>query len=240
MLNTWTYSVETNRPNNRIKTDAGKLAEALRGKILAGAACAGTKRIDMDHETYHAALRRNLNELVIAGLEFDAYREIGDKLLLDWYDSFFVLAQDALFNDMVAHMIKVLDQNSQSATFWYMFRYKSEEVKEFVRRENIDFMAIYDIAEKLKIVRDKTHFHIDKKGVRNPKAVWSSANITYDDLQENMESVYRILNHLHTKEFDSEFSKPKIDNLQYIIQAAVDAGYATKRSPNPAGGADRG
>jgi hypothetical protein len=186
----------------------------------------------MDDKTYHAALKRNLNELVIAELEFDAYREIGDKLLLDWYDSFFVLAQDALFNDMVAHMIKVLDQNSQSATFWYIFRYKSEEAKKFVRKENIDFMAIYDIAEKLKIVRDKTHFHIDKKDVRNPKAVWSSANITYDELQESMQSVYMILNHLHAKEFDFEFSKPKIEDLQYIIQAAVDAEYATKRSHN--------
>ena len=135
----------------------------------------------MNDDTYHAALKRNLNELIIAKLELDAYREIGDKLLLNYYDTFFTLAQDALFNDMVAHMIKVLDQNSQSTTFWYIFRCRSKEVKEFIKRENIDFMSIYDIAEKLKIVRDKTHFHIDKKGVKDPREVWTTANISWSN-----------------------------------------------------------
>jgi hypothetical protein len=59
--------------------------------------------------------------------------------------------------------------------------------------------------------------------------VWRTANITYDDLQENMESIYKILNHLHFKEFDFEFEIPKIDDLQYIIKVAVDAEYATKK-----------
>lgn len=183
----------------------------------------------MNNETYHAALKRNLNELVIAKLELDACREIGDKLLLNFYDSFFTLAQDALFNDMVAHMIKVLDQNAQSATFWYIFRCKSKEVKEFIKKHEIDFMAIYDLTEKLKKIRNATHFHIDRKGVKDPKAVWSDADITYDELEENMESIYKILNHLHNKEFDFEFAIPKIDDLQYIIKAAVETDNATKR-----------
>lgn len=184
----------------------------------------------MDKDIYRAALKRNLNELVIAGLEFDAYREIGDKLQLNFYDSFFVVAQDALFNDMVAHMIKVLDQNSQSATFWYVFRCRSNEVKEFIKKENLDFMAIYDIAEKLKVVINTTHFHIDKKAVRDPTAVWSLADITYAEVQENMEALYKILNYLHIKEFNVEFRKPVVQDLQYVIKATVDSGYATKRS----------
>jgi hypothetical protein len=186
----------------------------------------------MNDKTYQAALKRNLTELVIAKLEFDAYREIGDKLLLNFFDSFFTLAQDALFNDMIAHMIKVLDQNYQSTTFWYIFRCRSKEAKEFIKRENIDFMAIYDLAEKLKTIRDKTHFHIDKKGVKDPKVVWKTANIKYDEFPENIESIYKILNHLHIKEFDFEFEIPKIEDLQYIINTVVDAGYAKKRNPN--------
>jgi len=186
----------------------------------------------MNDKTYQAALKRNLTELVVAKLEFDAYREIGDKLLLNFFDSFFTLAQDALFNDMIAHMIKVLDQNYQSTTFWYIIRCRSKEAKEFIKRENIDFMTIYDLAKKLKTIRDKTHFHIDKKGVKDPKAVWKTANIKYDEFPNNLESIYKILNHLHVKEFDFEFEIPKIEDLQYIINAAVDAEYAKKRSPN--------
>lgn len=186
----------------------------------------------MNDKTYQKALKRNLNELVIAKLEFDAYREISDKLLLNFFDSFFTLAQDALFNDMIGHLIKVLDQNSQSTTFWYIFRCRSQEARKFIKSENIDFMAIYDLAERLKTIRDKTHFHIDKKGVKDPKAVWRTANITYSGVQENMESIYKILNYLHLKEFDFEFEIPKIDDLQYIINAALEAEYATKKSSN--------
>jgi hypothetical protein len=91
-------------------------------------------------------------------------------------------------------------------------------------------MDIYDITEKLKIVRDGTHFHIDKKNVRNPEAIWSTANLTYDDLQKNMESVYKILNHLHIKEFDFEFVKPKIDDLFFIIEELAKEGFVTKKS----------
>ena len=91
-------------------------------------------------------------------------------------------------------------------------------------------MAIYDIAEKLKVVRDTTHFHIDKKAVRDPTAVWSLADITYDDVQENMEALYKILNYLHIKEFNFEFRKPVVQDLRYVIKATVDSGYATKRS----------
>ena len=133
---------------------------------------------------------------------------------------------------MVAHMIKVLDQDSQSATFWYIFRTKSKDVKDFIKENNIDFMSIYDLAEKLKIVRNKTHFHIDKKRVRDPKEVWADADISYDEMVGNMDALYSILNYLHIKEFEIEFRIPPIDDLQYIIKAAVDAEYAEAKSPN--------
>jgi len=183
----------------------------------------------MNKDTYKDALKRNLSELVIAKLEFEAYREIGDKLVLGSFDSFFTLAQIALFNDMVAHMIKVLDRNAQSATFWYIYNCKLKEVEKFIKENNINYMAIYGLAEKLKIVRDKTHFHIDREGVRDPKAIWADADITYKELEENINSIYNILNYLHIKEFDFEFEIPQIDDLQYIIEASVEAGYAIKR-----------
>lgn len=185
----------------------------------------------INKKTYQIILNRNLNEIVTAILEFNAYREIEDNLLPK-DDSFFVLARDALFNDMIGHMIKVLDRDRQSRTFWHISRCISKEDEEFIRRENIDSKAICDLAEKLKTVRDKTHFHIDKKDVTNTKAVWKTANITPDNLQDNMKSIYKILNHLYFKEFGYEFEIPKIDDLQYIIKAVVEEGlYKTARPP---------
>ncbi len=180
----------------------------------------------MSNVTYQSALKRNINEVAVAKLEFDAHREIANKVLLNFYDSFFSLSLDALFNDMVAHMIKLLDRNAQSTSFWYIFRYKSKGVKEYIKDNNIDFMAIYDLADKLKLVRDKTLFHIDKKGVKDPQAIWSEADITYGEIEENIDSIFNILNYLYEKEFEYKFEIPKIDNLQYIIKASIEAGYA--------------
>ena len=36
--------------------------------------------------------------------------------------SFFELATRALFNDVIAHMIKVLNFNEESTTFWYILK----------------------------------------------------------------------------------------------------------------------
>mgnify|MGYP001611617354 CR=1 FL=1 len=198
----------------------------MKNKDAPGQNCQTTIKID---ETYHSALKRNLNEVVIAKLEFEAYREIGNKVLLNFPNSFFWLSGTALFNDMMAHMIKVFDRDAQSATFWYIFRCKSKDIKKFIKENNIDFMSIYDFAEKLKQVRDKTHFHIDKKGVKNPAGIWKSADISYNELKANIDAVYKILNYLHVNEFEFDFLIPKIDDLQYIIKAAIDAEYITKK-----------
>ncbi|MEK6582261.1 MAG: hypothetical protein AABZ25_07730, partial [Nitrospirota bacterium] len=99
----------------------------------------------------------------------------------------------------------------------------------YIYRIDITLSSIYDFAEKLKQVRDKTHFHIDKKGVKNPAGIWKSADISYNELKANIDAVYKILNYLHVNEFEFDFLIPKIDDLQYIIKAAIDAEYITKK-----------
>ncbi|MBI4679752.1 MAG: hypothetical protein HY753_00700 [Nitrospirae bacterium] len=79
----------------------------MKNKDAPGQNCQRTIKID---EPYHSALKRNLNEVVIAKLEFEANREIANKVLLNFPNSFFWLSGTALFNDMVAHMIKVFDR----------------------------------------------------------------------------------------------------------------------------------
>src|SRR5438132_745249 len=90
---------------------------------------------------------------------------------------FFRLAYNAMFNDMIGHAIKVLDRNKDSATYWSVLNAERSMVETFAQSNGYDLGLYADMSDRLKIVRDKTHFHIDKKGVISPSDVWKAADI---------------------------------------------------------------
>jgi len=159
---------------------------------------------------YERALSRNLDELARAILERRAM--VGMEAAESYHAvDFFRLAYDAMFNDMFAHAIKVLDQNSDSSTFWYLYRCKKKEVEKFASTTNIDLTNLESLGKKLTHVRNKTHFHIDRKGVFDPKKVWNEANITGIELAKGIDAAYEILDHLYKTHFGHPFRIPKYD-----------------------------
>lgn len=161
-------------------------------------------------DRFYRALIRNLNEIRTAILERRALgglESAGSKHGLD----FFRLSYDALFNDMVAHAIKVLDKDSDSATFWYLYRCDPKTVDSFAKDKSYDLNTLDLMAGKLKCVRDKTHFHIDKRRVLNPKAVWNEANIIGTEFGKALEEILDILKHLYKVHFAREFLMPEYD-----------------------------
>ncbi len=157
---------------------------------------------------FYRALFRNLNEIRTAILERRALigiESVGSKQRLN----FFTLSYDALFNDMVAHTIKVLDKNPDSATFWYLYRCDSKIIDSFIEDKSYDLKSLEYMADKLKIVRDKTHFHIDKKGVLNPKNIWKEADISGKEFGKALEQVFDILQYLRKIHLGKEFAMPE-------------------------------
>lgn len=150
---------------------------------------------------YHKAIIRNLYEVANASMELKVLIAFEDysnnKHIFTKGESFFTISFRALFNDMIAHVIKVLDTNRESANFWYILRVDGPRVKKLksYSKERINSLKI--LAEKLKIVRDKTHFHIDKKGVLNPNDVWEMADIKGKELSEGLFYLFSILNEIH-------------------------------------------
>ena len=47
--------------------------------------------------------------------------------------------------------------------------------------------ALGVVADKLKIIRNGTHFHIDSRGVLDPRAIWSGASLSGKELSEALE-----------------------------------------------------
>ena len=119
-------------------------------------------------------------------------------------EKFFGIAHDAVFNDMIAHSMKLFDKHRDSASLWYIYSCKRLEVEAPWKDTNhID--KLEEISKSLKHVRDKTHFHIDKKGVTDTKSIWREANIKPELLGECLSIAYEMLNHIFKLEREFDF-----------------------------------
>jgi hypothetical protein len=148
----------------------------------------------MSGRRYSKAIERNLAEMqrailnrtTLLGIE----RSKGVRAL------FLQVAYFALFNDYVAHCIKVFEQSKRAASFWYIYRTDQKIVDAFAKKEKIDLAALEGVSTKLKHIRDKTHFHIDAEGVLDTKAIWRDAGLTGKQLSEAVDNAWAILVHL--------------------------------------------
>lgn len=166
----------------------------------------------MDSKTYKRALLRNLNETGAAILESRAL--VGLEKAESYHNwDFFRVAYNALFNDMIAHSIKVLEKNKRSTTFWSLYEARKGAVDTFAKTKShdLDFLNTLSGKDKLKHIRDKAHFHIDEKGVLDPKQVWKDAGIKREELSRALDIVWDILQHLYIAEFNKEFPLPDYD-----------------------------
>jgi len=161
-----------------------------------------------ENDRYDKAIVRNLYEIAHALMELKAltalenYCELNNVWVLG--ASFFSIAEKALFNDMVAHTIKVLEKNRESTTFWYLLKgeVKIEELKVY-SSQKINFLE--DLSNRFKIIRNKTHFHIDKNGVLDTNKIWEEAGIKRKDVKSALEFIFLLLEELHEKKFNRSF-----------------------------------
>src|SRR5262249_30729289 len=113
-------------------------------------------------QRYDAALERNLAETSNAILERRALMGLHSANSSHTLD-FFQVAAHALYNDLIAHSVRVLDRHPDAASLWYLFRCDEASVRSEASSLGVDLDALGILADKLKTVRDKTLFHIDKK-----------------------------------------------------------------------------
>ena len=173
----------------------------------------------MPKTRYERAIERNLAEIERALFDLAAMRAI--EKVKDFSANEVKVLYYALFNDYIAHCIKVLDQNRQSATFWYIFRSNEPPLRKFAKKHGIDFQFLAEIAEKLKHIRDGTHFHIDRDAVINPREVWRQANIKGSDLAKAVNQLWALLNVARATLGAEPIERPKLDEAALSSVAAM-------------------
>lgn len=156
------------------------------------------------------SLKRNLDELArcilnlkaIKGLESaDTYHAIDFVRISHW----------ALFDDCFTHAMRVFDEHRGAASFWYLERCDPTEIETALANAGLAITDLKLLSASLKIVRNKTHFHIDQRSVRNPAAVWQRADIKRSTLESLLQRTFQALNELHIKWFGEEFWLPEYD-----------------------------
>ena len=172
-------------------------------------------------ESYKKALKRNLNEVVKAILNQRAIIGIGKIRYQSSAWDFIRLAYDALHYSMIAYSIKTLEKRKGNASFWFIYHHEEKEVRTLIKKNNIDFDRIERMAESLLHIRDKTHFHIDKKAVKNSSKVWQKAAIKGNQMADVLNDLFLILNHLHEKEFGCQFTVPDYDGSDAAKHAEI-------------------
>src|SRR5450759_306122 len=175
--------------------------------------------------TYGRAIVQNIAELCSSLSYRNAYKEfqsIGEDT--NW--SFFTYAFWALYEGIFSHAIKVLDRHKDSASFFYIRNRNQEIVDRELDKQELRIEDIDRVATKLKTIRDKTHFHIDKNAVINPPSVWEKADLTGDNLSEVLDKLWVVLNELHMLHFrrPSGYVIYGGEDVKTIIQLARDNG----------------
>lgn len=177
----------------------------------------------MTEEKYKKGLRRNLSEITFAKNMLQAYKDLWSENPKIYPYEFLGQCSFALFNDMLSHLMKVFDFNSQSITFKDIYDFRKDRIDEKLLNKNYNLKFIEKISKKLRLIRDKTHFHIDSKSVIDTKAVWKEADIKWKDIELIIKILSEILLELYSEDVSElqpfvNYYEPNISKIIKQIQ----------------------
>lgn len=140
-----------------------------------------------------------------------------------WW-SFFSYAYLAMYDSMVVHAIKILDEHRDATSFWYLWRCNQKTIETLLAKHSLDFNEVNLLSKKLIMIRNKTHFHIDKTEIFHPDDVWTRAYITGDFFNKVLDNLWNTLRDLHLEQFKKDFIHHPYDGkyIESIIKAAEE------------------
>lgn len=159
----------------------------------------------MNNEILKNSIYQSLNE--VSDAIFYLYALVGMSEAKKENNLLFLkLASDALKNDMMSRLIKVLDKTRNTGSFWYIYEEEKIDIDNFVTQELIDFNAITALCDQDRLykIRNKVHCHLDKNYTFNQADAWQEANISTKEIKIALESLHCILRFL----FEKYESKP--------------------------------
>lgn len=96
----------------------------------------------------------------------------------------------------IACLAKALEDRKQVASIWYLLRTDERCFKRFQRSNPFDVNDLSDVCDRLRIVRDRSHFHIDRDSTTGSS--FQEASVPWNRLEELTDYLYEYLTYLRT------------------------------------------
>jgi hypothetical protein len=171
---------------------------------------------------FRAALERNFAEANNAILKITAHDRLAEREVTHFGITFFVIVQHALSSDTHSHVMRLLDENSGAASFWYVYKTNEKVALSAMKKAGLDLHELKELSKKVKLVRDKTAFHIDRDSVTEPEDVWRKADIKGASLCVALEKLSRTIAHIKQSIYGGALDKVteyKGNDVEKILSA---------------------
>jgi len=117
---------------------------------------------------------------------------------------FFRVSLNALKDARLIRLIRALEDDSKTASFWYLLKCNERLVSSAAKQSGLDLIELRKIADGLVGVRNKTFVHIDKDGVFDPQSYYDAAGLTYDQIDRTVRGFWKTMRKLHFDVFGEE------------------------------------
>lgn len=134
-----------------------------------------------DHPRLEKAIKRVLMELNNSILKRRAYNAM-HKLNSSHGLDFFRVCSAALQNDLYAGIYRAFDQHKDAASFWYIQNIAGGMLLEAAKKAAVSLDELQRVSAKLKPIRDRVHFHVDRSTLEDGSKPWKDADITGNEL----------------------------------------------------------
>ena len=118
---------------------------------------------------------------------------------------FFHVARIGLLGDRLVRLVRVFEQDTEVASFWYLFRCNPNAVKAAIAGAGGSVKSLEELSEKLKLIRNKAFVHIDKQGVQDPQSIYNRAKIVNKDVDRAIRVLWDTANTLYQAVFGKPF-----------------------------------
>jgi len=173
-----------------------------------------------EHPKLRSALDKVLLELTNCILKRRVFNKFVSLKVVHGLD-FFRICAYALRNDLYAGAYRAFDSHKDAASFWYIKNISPKEFSKALSESNISIDKIEKLAEKLKPIRNRVHFHVDRRDLTNPNKAWKDADLTGNEfifLTEKAHEVLRIM-YLNLTGEDRQIPGYCGDDIEKIITA---------------------
>ena len=134
---------------------------------------------------------------------------------------FFTVSLNALKDARLIRLIRVLEDDQDTASFWYLVRSNQPLVMKAAKNAELDLTELKEISDRFRGSRNKTFVHIDKFGVFDPQQYYKAAALSNDDVAYVCRKLFETMKYLYMDTFGKELIFDEYDGNDIISLAKL-------------------